>query len=138
MKKALLICVMLAVVSMLYGCSVFMAMSGEREPDLGVIRLGAHRTEVELQLGSPISVVTMDDGTRLDTYEYQIGNEPSGARAVGHGAMDVLTLGLWEIVGTPVEAFVGEKCRMTICYDENDRVAAINRKPIQPRPLTED
>lgn len=132
MKKGLLVIAMLTAVSMLCGCSIFMAMSGEQEPDLGVVKLGAHRTEVELQLGSPVTVVTMEDGIRLDTYEYQIGNEPSGGRAIGHGVMDLLTAGLWEIIGTPVEAFVGETRRMTIYYDKNDRVAAINRAPIEP------
>jgi len=27
----------------------------------------------------------------------------SGARALGHGVADILTLGLWEFAGTPIE-----------------------------------
>ena len=27
-------------------------------------------------------------------------------RAVGHGALDVMTLGLWEVVGTPIEGAI--------------------------------
>jgi hypothetical protein len=104
-----------------------MAMSGEREPELGAFGLGSHRSEVEMQLGPPIASTTTPEGMRLDTYEYQIGNEPSAGRAIGHGALDVLTLGAWEIIGTPVEGFQGETCRLTICYDSNDKVAAINR-----------
>jgi len=34
------------------------------------------------------------------------GGEPSTARAIGHGVMDVLTFGVWEIVGTPIELVV--------------------------------
>jgi hypothetical protein len=34
-----------------------------------------------------------------------VRNEPSAGRAIGHGVMDVLTLGLWEIVGTRLKAF---------------------------------
>ena len=48
---------------------------------------------------------------RVDLYEYEIGNKPSAGRAIGHGVMDILTLGLWEIIGTPIEGFQGEKKR---------------------------
>jgi hypothetical protein len=34
----------------------------------------------------------------------------------------VLTLGLWEIAGTPIEGVQGEKYTATVVYDENDRV----------------
>jgi hypothetical protein len=36
--------------------------------------------------------------------------------------MDVLTLGVWEIVGTPIEGVQGDKYHATVVYDENDRV----------------
>ena len=36
--------------------------------------------------------------------------------------MDVLTLGIWEIVGTPIEGVQGEKYSATMVYDENDKV----------------
>ena len=114
------------------GCSVFMAAAGKREPNLGMIVIGSHRSEIELQLGSPRSSVTSEDSLyRTDTYEYELGNEPSAGRAVAHGVMDLLTLGLWEIIGTPVEAFHGEKHEMVITYNQQDRVAGINRPPRQ-------
>lgn len=56
----------------------------------------------------------------IATYEYIVGNEPSTGRAVGHAAMDVLTLGVWEIIGTPIEAMnQGEKINVTIRYDSD-------------------
>ena len=63
-------------------------------------------------------------------YEYEIGYEPSGGRAVAHGVMDVLTLGLWEIAGTPIEAVQGEKYEATLTYDEQDRVTDIKTRKI--------
>lgn len=112
------------------GCSVFMAAAGTREPNLSMITIGAHRAEVELQLGSPRTTIAHEGGQyRTDTYEYELGNKPSAGRAVVHGVMDLLTLGLWEVVGTPVEAFRGEKHEIVISYDLDDRVAAINRPP---------
>ena len=122
----------LCLVLALAGCSVGMALSGKKEPDLGVIRIGSTRGEVELQLGSPIESVTRPDGLRSDVYEYEIGNEPSAGRAAGHAVMDIFTLGLWEVIGTPIEAVQGEEFRVTILYSPDDRVVSINRAPKSP------
>lgn len=108
------------------GCSVGMAMSGKKDPNLGMVRVGSTRGEVELTLGSPVKSVTLDRGNRMDVYQYEIGNEPSSGRAIGHGLMDVLTLGLWEVIGTPIEAVQGEKYELTITYGKDDRVQKIN------------
>ncbi len=116
------------------GCSVGMALSGKKNPDLSVARVGATRGEVELQLGPPVKTVTLDDSKRLDQYEYEIGNEPSAGRAIGHGVLDVLTIGLWEIAGTPIEAVQGEKYSISITYDKADVVVSVNRS--MPPPST--
>jgi len=115
------------------GCSVGMAMSGKKEPNLGAIRVGVTKGEVELQLGHPVSVVTAEDGGCAATYEYEIGNEPSTGRAIGHGVLDVLTLGAWEIIGTPVEGFQGRKRQVMINYGPDDRVRGINQ-PVMSSP----
>jgi outer membrane protein assembly factor BamE (lipoprotein component of BamABCDE complex) len=109
----------------LCSCSVGMALSGKKEPNLGAIAVGSTRGEVEMHLGSPTASTTLEDGTRVDIYEYELGNEPSAGRAVGHGIMDVLTLGIWEVVGTPIEAVQGEKKQITITYDKNNCVKSI-------------
>ncbi|MGH8064534.1 MAG: hypothetical protein ACRERE_04710 [Candidatus Entotheonellia bacterium] len=117
---------LIAVLAVCTGCSVGMAMSGKEAPNLGAFRVGSPRGQVELQLGSPIASTTEPDGTRTDLYTYELGNEPSAGRAVGHAVMDVLTLGLWEVVGTPIEAFQGQTRRVAITYDRHDRVLALN------------
>jgi len=109
----------------LSGCSVGMALSGEKDPNIGAIKIGSARGEVEMHLGPPTTSTTYENRTRVDIYEYEIGNEPSAGRALGHGVMDVLTLGIWEVVGTPIEAVQGEKRQITITYDANDHVKAI-------------
>ena len=110
----------------LSGCSVGMALSGKPDPNLTAIHIGSTRGEVELQLGKPVDTVSLGEGARLDTYEFEKGNEPSPGRAVAHGVMDVLTLGLWEIAGTPIEAVQGDTYRVKIQYDGDDKVVAVN------------
>lgn len=111
-----------AAAGVLSGCSVGMALSGSQNPDLGAVRTGATRGEIELHLGTPVRSTLLDGGHRADVYHYEVGNEPSAGRAAGHAVMDVLTLGIWEIVGTPIEGVQGEKYTATIVYDANDRV----------------
>jgi len=115
----------LILVGLLSGCSVGMALSGSEKPDLGAVKVGSSRGEVEMHLGNPTSSLAVGDGQRADVYEYEIGNEPSAGRAIGHGAMDVLTFGLWEVVGTPIEGVQGERCNATITYDRDDKVVDI-------------
>jgi hypothetical protein len=109
-----------------YGCSVGMAMSGKNSPNLGLIRVGASRGEVELTLGPPIKTTSIDADRRIDIYKYEVGNESSAGRAAGHAVMDLLTLGLWEIVGTPIEGFQGEEHNLSIAYGKDDKVISIN------------
>ena len=115
----------IVVVGFLSGCSVGMAMSGKPTPDLGVVKKNATRGEVELQLGAPVKVSTMENGNVLNVYEYEVGNDPSAGRAVGHAVMDVLTFGIWEVVGTPIEGFQGDKHQVQVEYDENDNIVNV-------------
>lgn len=127
------ICLSLVIVSLLAlsGCSVGMALSGKKEPNLSVLRVGATKGEVEVQLGHPVSVVTAEDGSQAATYEFETGNEPSAGRAVAHGLMDVVTLGLWEAVGTPIEGLKGGKRQVVVNYGPDNRVNGINQ-PLTP------
>jgi hypothetical protein len=118
----------LILVGLLSGCSLGMALSGSENPDLGAIKAGSSRGEIEMHLGSPKSSLALVDGRRTEIYEYEIGNEPSAGRAIGHGAMDVLTFGLWEVVGTPIEGVQGERFQATITYDRDDKVVDIKTK----------
>jgi hypothetical protein len=50
---------------------------------------------------------------------------PSAGRAIAHGAMDVLTFGIWEVVGTPIEGFKGSKKRVQIIYGPDNKVVEV-------------
>ena len=107
------------------GCSVFMAMHGKKDANLSVLTVGQDRGVVTLNLGEPVQTY-VKDGMTVDIYEVQHGNEPSGGRAIGHAAMDLLTFGGWEIIGTPVEGFQGETSRITVEYDSNNKLVSVN------------
>lgn len=111
----------------LTGCSVFMAAKQPPKKDLGVLNVGTARGMVLAELGQPVAAETRD-GAKVDVFSFTQGySKPAKAgRALFHGAADIFTLGLWEVVGTPTEAvFDGSKMALEVAYDENDRVAKV-------------
>src|SRR5262245_61432946 len=118
------------------GCSVYLALEGKPDPDVSALQVGATRGQIELQLGKAVNTKKAAEGGTLDLYEYYSGDTPSPGRALAHGAMDVLTLCLWEIVGTPIEAVQGTKKSLEIQYDQNDYAMTIRRVAEQPAEAT--
>jgi outer membrane protein assembly factor BamE (lipoprotein component of BamABCDE complex) len=53
----------------LSACSVGMALSGKDNPDLGAVKVGSTRGEVEMHLGSPVTSSFEENGNRVDIYE---------------------------------------------------------------------
>lgn len=115
------------IVGSLSGCSVSMALSGDRTPDLDVIKIGALRDDVEFQLGQPDKIEKLSDSAEVAVYKYETDNDPSALRAVGHAALDVASLGIWEVVGTPIEASTGKEHEVMITYDKFRMVTNITR-----------
>lgn len=135
MKSFPSLCLLTIILAMCsFGCSVGMSLSGKPDPNLGIVKSGASRGEVELQLGEPVATIQEDGGCTRCLYEYSQGKNPSAGRAIAHGAMDVLTLGLWEIAGTPIEGFKGTKRRIQIVYGPDNKI--INVLSAAPEPKT--
>lgn len=107
-----------------------MALQGQKEPEHSVVKREAHRSDIEYHYGAPISETKHCDGTITAIYEYEVGREPSAGRAIAHGVMDVCTLGIWEVIGTPVEAYKGDKMRMNVKYDRNEKMISAQRMKI--------
>lgn len=112
---------------LLSGCSVGMALNGEETPDLTVVKQGVTKTEMDIHFGSPIKTEPLKDGSKRCIYAYKVGSESSAGRAVGHGVMDVLTLGLWEVAGTPIEGFSGDSYQLAVVFDKNDKAIDMKR-----------
>lgn len=114
---------------MLAACSVGLAISGGKDPDLHAVRTGAARADVEAQLGKPVKTVSLENGATAEVYAYEIGNEPSVARAVGHAIADLVTLGIWELAGTPLERSHEAKWHLAVYYDDAGNVTSV--RPVE-------
>ena len=106
---------------LLAGCSVGMAMSRKSDPNISALAVGQDRDLVILNLGQPTKTL-LADNKRTDVFELERGNEQSVGRAAGHAVMDLLTLGVWELIGTPIEGFAGDMITLQIEYDEENKV----------------
>lgn len=119
-KKIVIFLLCLGTLVSLQGCSAVMAASGTKEANLSAINKGDTRSMVFAKVGQqPARVINNSNGV-IEIYELERGNEPSTGRAVANGALSLFTLGLWEVVGTPLEGMKGEKYFLTVYYNQNE------------------
>ena len=105
------------------GCSVYMAANQPGAKDLSLLNKGQPRAKLIAEFGQPIHS-ELKDGVRKDIFQRQQGYH-SGVRA-GHATANVATLGLREVVGTPVEGYMnGTQLSAEVAYDRDDRGASI-------------
>ena len=128
MKKCITsIVVILTLALMASGCSV--AMSAKKR-GTSMTKVRESRTRASLLANDGVEIITAkkdEKGTLI--YEDLMVEKPTGssARAVGHGILDVFTLGIWEVVGTPVEGHMTKKesAPIRVYYDENENITKI-------------
>lgn len=109
------------------GCSAYMAANQPGQKDLSLMSPGQPRARLIAEFGTPIHT-EVKDGVRRDIFQWKQGYHGGvkAGRAVGHAVASVATLGLWEVVGTPVEGhFNGSDLSAEVTYDSEDRVAKI-------------
>jgi hypothetical protein len=110
------------------GCSVYMAANQPDKKDVSVFNTGTPRTHVIAEAGRPRHTKENADGTLTDTFVFVQGysSGSKAGRALFHGAADFLTLGLWEVIGTPVEAVAdGTEVQVEVHYDADEKVRNI-------------
>jgi hypothetical protein len=130
--RRVLFCVLAVSVSVLImsignGCSVYMAAKQPEKKNLDVLSVGTPRNLVLAEIGQP-QATEMRDGKRVDIFSFVQGYSKGAkaGRAFWHGAADVFTLGLWEVVGTPTESiFTGEKVAYEVTYSTNNKVEKV-------------
>lgn len=111
---------------LLSGCSVKMAGNIEQSHQGSTLSFGRDRAFVITQLGQPIKTETR--GTKLvDTYVLQRNSRGWGYFRAGlYGFLDFFSIGLWELIGTPLEKFIQTDEEVTIEYDENSQIAKVH------------
>ncbi|MBK9663871.1 MAG: hypothetical protein IPO71_13305 [Nitrosomonas sp.] len=106
------------------GCSVFMAAKQPVKKDISLFEVGVPRTTLIAEYGAPI-LSEYKNEKKIEIFKF-IQGYSTGAkvgRAFFHGAADVVTLGLWELIGIPTEiTFSGDELAYLVRYDENDLV----------------
>lgn len=110
------------------GCSVYKAANQPDKKDVNLLSVGTPRENIIAEFGSPIHS-EVQDGKKVEIYKFIQGYSggAKGTRAFFHGAADVMTLGLWEIVGTPIEgAYSGDEMAFKVTFDENDNIFEVS------------
>jgi outer membrane protein assembly factor BamE (lipoprotein component of BamABCDE complex) len=109
------------------GCSPVMAAHQPSRKDVELLRPGIPRNVVLAELGEPVTSETKD-GKRVEVFSFVQGYRKGVrvGRTIGHAAADVMTLGLWEVAGTPTEATLnGHTVAYEVIYDASDRVEQV-------------
>ena len=110
----------------LTGCSVLMAMDGGEEYDFSLLKEGTSREAILASFGSPKSSEAAEDGKIVDTYVLEEGDKSKPGIAAAHLAMDLATLGIWEIAGTAFELNEGRDVTYEITYNPDGKIASVN------------
>lgn len=108
-------------------CSVAMAAKQPSKKDVGLLTPGVPRNLVLAELGQPVAT-DISRGKRVEVFSFVQGYSKGAriSRTIAHGTADVLTLGLWEIAGTPTEAiFDGTRVAYEVTYDASDRIERV-------------
>ena len=113
----------------LTSCATEQALNQPTKKDLSVFTIGTERELVLLELGSPAETIEKD-GVKYDLFSFVQGYSKGTriARATGHLLAEISTIGLWGLVGTPIEqSYNGKVLGYKVIYDENDTVFKVER-----------
>jgi len=110
--------------ALISGCAANKASEQPEARNLEVFYAGVPREQVIGEIGAP-AATEINDGLRTDIFTFQQGYSDANktGRVVGHSLLTVGTLGLWELVGNPIETNAnGIRVVAQITYDKNEMV----------------
>src|SRR5262249_7337074 len=110
-------------------CSPVMEATRPTPVDISQFVVGESRVQVIGVVGSPTAQVKDGDHSCdvYNLYTHGPGGVEKGAIAAGEAVADVFTLGLTEVIFTPVEAGTrNSKHTVTFCYDESGKLLSLN------------
>jgi len=112
-------------VLVLSGCSIAMALHGNREPNFEHIKVGESKDVIEFEFNQPGTVKDLGDGKSEVTYKYEMGNSPSPSRASIYGYYDLFLIGIPEPIFTLIELFQGHDEETRIVYGSDNKVLEV-------------
>jgi hypothetical protein len=124
----------------LLGCSVYMASHQPPEKNIALFKVGTPRSFLLAEFGQPVST-TVINGKTYDIYRFTQGYSggAKAGRAFAEGVADVMTLGVAEIITTPVESIAdGNLMAYEVSYDSTSLVDQVTplTASIAPVPST--
>ena len=117
------------VLLILTACATEQALNQPTKKNLSVLDIGTPRELVVLELGAPADS-SIEDGVKIDLFSIVQGYSKGTriARATGHLAAEIMTIGLWGLVGTPIEqSYNGIILGYKVYYNENDEVSKVEK-----------
>jgi hypothetical protein len=85
----------------------------------GPIFVGMTRAEAEMHLGNPIMITPTDEGNYRGLYEYEMDRPVTDT--IMTEVLDFITLGMGNLVVSPVDRFKGCEHLIAIKYEMNDQ-----------------
>ena len=133
MKLEKLFVVFLLIVHLLPACSPIMAANrSSYRGDVNVIKEGIDRGTVIAELGEPDSFSKTETGGYEDKYTLDPGAHRAAVKVLTvlfHLGADLVTLCLWEVVGTPYELAVRDRlATYDLKYNENGKLASFEKR----------
>lgn len=114
----------LACCAFLSGCSIYMAASQPQAKKISLFKIGTPKSLILAEFGTPQAKITRK-GKEYEIYAFETGSH-TGVKAAKVGvytAANILTLGLFEVVGTPLETLIRSKdMAYEVSFDKNDLV----------------
>lgn len=118
LKKLVNVIILTVILLLNTGCSAVMASSGKVEPNLGLLTKGNSISHTSAIIGE--NPIKTEKRNNIEVYTYKLvrGNDPSPVRAVIWGALGLMTLGISELILTPLELVRGQTYYLIVEYED--------------------
>ena len=118
--------------SLATACGAVTLARGTKGADVSGVQPGVARPEAETALGKPQKDWVSPAGVHYYLYEYDTGRPPNAADAAGFVFMDIVTLGMWEMIDAMHDHRALNQslppptsARVVLSYDDKDLVMGI-------------
>ncbi len=123
----------LGICLMIMACSpgVYVKMDSSA-PARSPVFIGMKRHEAELHLGNPLFIARLNEDQYRGIYEYQ--TIPNAMNTLAYDIMDITTLGLGNLIVSPLDRSTGSRHLVAVVYQmddgyvNNDRIVDIKER----------